>query len=184
MPNTTCSVCASPRRSEINELLAVGTPLRQLERSHAIGRGPLGRHALQCLGVAGTDKRRHNAQRRTHRRLALVGSDIKPVEGAADVIADLQRLRVEAFTLFEAAKSRADWAQAQKLFAQLMSLVDRFGELHGILRQKGAGVTVNIDASQKALVTLGSWSEETVLEMLGRAERGEPIVLPTLDSVS
>jgi hypothetical protein len=54
------------------------------------------------------------------------------IESAQDVIADLQRLRNEAFDLFEGAKARKDWQRAQQLFTQLVAIIDRFGEMHKV----------------------------------------------------
>lgn len=59
----------------------------------------------------------------------------------------------------------ADWKSAERVFAQPIAVVDRFGELHGVLARNG-GVTVNVDRSSRVLNVVRSLSEERIRELL------------------
>jgi hypothetical protein len=88
------------------------------------------------------------------------------------VISDLQRLRVEAFGLFEAAKARADWKSAERVFRQLVEVVDRFGEKHRVLGPKGAA-NVNVDA--RTINVEGPVSADFMREYIRAVRAGDPV---------
>lgn len=171
-----CSLCPRPDRAAIDEALRTGTSLRTIAKTFGLGRTSIGNHA-RCIGALESRERSRAARGRPRRKRPTATLPIPPIESREDVIADLQRLRIEAYTLFESAKGRSDWKQAQLLFNQLVALVDRFGEMHRVLGPKGA-VTVNIDASTKALHVLGNLDEATIRAMLARADAGEVIAIP------
>jgi hypothetical protein len=110
-----------------------------------------------------------------------VALDLKPVESAEDVVEDLQRLRFAAFELFEDARGRADWKQAQMLFGQLVQIVDRVGEMHRVLGSK-SNVTVNIDASQqKVLAFYDSLPTETLQKLAAGETRIDAVLEATAE---
>jgi hypothetical protein len=140
-----CSVCEHPDRDKIDYALRGNTSLRSIEKTYAIGRTALTGHVRKHTTNTDARGRRVVAKNRLRGRRVKSGAEsgLKPIENADDVVADLQRLRVEAFELFESAKGRADWKQAQMLFQSCLGLVDRFGEMYKVLGPKG--VTINVD---------------------------------------
>jgi hypothetical protein len=174
---TACTVCIRPDLDHINAALKGGTSYRSVEKTFAIGRTALTGHSRKCIKDAETRNRRAAAKGGRRKPRALGAAPLlKPIESAEDVVEELQRLRIEATALFEGAKARADWKQAQQLFGQLVALVDRFGEMHRVLGSKGT--TVTVDRSTRTLNVLGRLGEAELRQMLAHAKAGDTIALP------
>jgi hypothetical protein len=167
-----CSICARPDRDRIDAAVRARTSLRSTCKTFDCGRTALTNHMLSCVTGLGRVVRPNRRGGRPKKGAAFVPAaslDLKPVESAEDVIADLQRLRATAFELFEGARGRADWKQAQMLFGQLVAIVDRFGEMHRVLGPKG-GVAINIDARQQKVIEFYDALPTEVLRKLSAGE--------------
>jgi hypothetical protein len=172
---TSCSVCEHRDRAKIDAALRAGTPLRGVSKAFGVGRTALTSHAARHTTAIETRKHRQAARGGRRRTPKTAAVELRAIETAEDVVEDLQRLRVEAFGLFEQAKARADWKSAERIFAQVVAVVDRFGEMHRVLGSKG--VTLNVDRSMKVLNVLGTLSEDDLRALLARAESGDTVAL-------
>ena len=174
---TSCSVCEHPNRDKIDVALRGGTSLRGIGKTFGIGRTAITGHAAKHTTAIETRAFREAARGRVHNRKAnAAATSLKPVESPEDVVADLQTLRVEAFGLFEQAKARADWKSAERIFGQMVAVVDRFGEMHKVLGSKGISFTV--DRSTQQISVLASLTDGQLDALLARSAIGETIALP------
>jgi len=172
-----CSVCESPDREKIDVALRGGTSLRGIGKTFGIGRTAITGHAAKHTTAIETRAFREAARGRIRRRKPnAAATSMKPVESPEDVVADLQTLRVEAFGLFEQAKGRADWKSAERIFGQMVAVVDRFGEMHKVLGSKGISFTV--DRSTQQISVLASLTDGQLDALLARSAAGETIALP------
>jgi hypothetical protein len=178
-----CTLCANPRRAEADAAIHGGTSFRAVAREFGGTKDVVGRHASKCLGVnRATPNAAAAARKRSQRRISrrIEDAALPPIENANDVVGDLQRLRVEAFDLFEGAKARGDWKQAQMLFNQLVAIVDRFGEMHRVLGAKGGGANVTIDARS---INVQGATPEFMREYIAAVRAGDPVpAFPTNDA--
>lgn len=174
---TSCSVCEHPDREKIDVALRGGTSLRGIGKTFGIGRTAITGHAAKHTTAIETRAFREAARGRIRRRKPnAAATSMKPVESPEDVVADLQTLRVEAFGLFEQAKGRADWKSAERIFGQMVAVVDRFGEMHKVLGSKGISFTV--DRSTQQISVLASLTDGQLDALLARSAIGETIALP------
>lgn len=174
---TSCTVCEHPDREKIDLALRGGTSVRAIVRSFdGVGRTAIAGHAARHTTAIETRKHREAARGRVRRPKSAPIATMKPIEGPEDVVEDLQRLRAEAFGLFEEAKGRADWKSAERIFVQMVAVVDRFGEMHKVLGSKGISVTV--DRSTQQINVLASLSDAQLDELLAHAKAGEILALP------
>lgn len=165
-----CSVCARPDLEQIDLAVRGGTSLRQIAKTFGVGRTAIAGHARhRGQDAAAPQLRTASASSEPADNVRPAAPDLQPIQSADDVVADLQRLRAEAFGLFESAKARSDWKQAQMLFNQLVALVDRFGEMHKVLGPKG-GVNVNVDARS---IKVAQFYDSLPTETLRRLKSGE-----------
>jgi hypothetical protein len=165
-----CSVCEHPDRAKIDASLRAGTSINQLARTFTVGRTAITGHAMRHTTTPETRKFR-DAAKNGRRREPEPRDPTKlgPVESAEDVVADLQRLRTAGFGLLANALSRHDYKSAERLLPQILGVVDRFGDLHKVLRQPG-NVTVNIDQRQLRIVELYDALPIDVLRLLKAGE--------------
>lgn len=175
---TSCSVCEHPEREKIDLALRGGTSLRGIGKAFAVGRTALTGHASKHTTALETRAFREAARggRARKRLLKSAAPPMKRIEGPEDVVEDLQRLRSEAFGLFDEAKGRADWKSAERIFAQMVAVVDRFGEMHKVLGSKGISFTV--DRSTQQISVLASLTDGQLDALLARSAIGETIALP------
>lgn len=152
--------------------MACHTPIADVERTFSISEQSLRRHrdaghvpglgkpkpVAPGLEAADVERLRAPAEPKPAPAAIEALPRAMTIESAEDVVADLQRLRNEAFDLFEGAKARKDWQRAQQLFTQLVAIIDRFGEMHKVLGPKGS-VNVVIDNSTRALTVLSKLSD-------------------------
>lgn len=175
---TACSICEHPERDKIDIALRGGTSVRAVAKSYDVGRTAVTGHASKHTTAIETRNHRVAARSRMRNpKSATVAMTIKPVESPEDVVEDLQRLRVEAFGLFEEAKARADWKSAERIFGQVVAVVDRFGEMHRVLGSKGVNVTV--DRSTQQISILASLTDGQLDALLARSVAGVSIALPS-----
>jgi hypothetical protein len=174
-----CTVCDRPDRERIDAALRGGTSVRGIAKAFDLGRTAIAGHAARHTTAEQTRKYRDAAKNGRKRAPKAAIVELKPIENPEDVVSDLQRLRVSAFDLFAQAQARADWKSAERIFSQLIAVVDRFGEMHRVLGSKGVNVTV--DRSTRVLNVLGAMSEDDLRALLVRAEAGEPIALETIE---
>jgi hypothetical protein len=160
-----CVGCVRKDRKGIEAAINSGTALADVSRAFHISRDTLQRHRADHMpkpilsAPAAPAALTETPAYPKPAPLAIVTLPrAKTVESAEDVIADLQRLRNEAFDLFESAKAREDWQRAQQLFTQLVAIIDRFGEMHKVLGPKGS-VNVVIDNSSRTLNMLSRLSD-------------------------
>lgn len=173
---TSCTVCEHPQREQIDVALRGGTSVRSICKAFDVGRTAVSGHAAKHTTALETRKYREAARGGRRRPLEASAPALKPIDSPEDVVEDLQRLRIESFELFEKAKARADWKSAERIFGQVVAVVDRFGEMHKVLGSKGISVTV--DRSTRVLNVLGGLSEAELRALLVRAEAGETVALP------
>ena len=175
---TSCSVCEHPEREKIDVALRGGTSIRGIGKTFGIGRTAITGHAAKHTTAIETRAFREAARGRAqNRKTNATATSMKPVESPEDVVADLQTLRVEAFGLFEQAKARADWKSAERIFGQMVAVVDRFGEMHKVLGSKGISFTV--DRSTQQISVLASLTDGQLDALLARSAAGETIALPS-----
>jgi hypothetical protein len=180
--STTCTTCQHPERAAIDAALRAGTSERQIGKTYGLGRTTIANHRGRCVVGLGRDAKPKSRGGRPPKPPAVVSEELRRIESAEDVIEDLQRLRVEAFDLFSAAKSRADWKQAQLLFNSLMQLVDRFGEMHKVLGSKSSFAVNFIDArEQTVLNTLAGMTVEQLRALREIPAEQRSAVLETID---
>jgi hypothetical protein len=178
----------------MDAMIASGTPIIDVSRTFHVSEQSLRRHrdAGHIPGIEKAAPRKpvvpglDAAEVERLRATASPVADPEPaalpaiprattIENAEDVIADLQRLRNEAFDLFEGAKARKDWQRAQQLFSQLVAIIDRFGEMHRVLGPKGS-VNVVIDNSSRALTVLAKLSDAELRAIIA-GKPAEPVTL-------
>ena len=172
-----CSVCESPDREKIDAALRGGTSLRGIGKTFGIGRTAITGHAAKHTTAIETRAFREAARGRIRKPKAVTQS-VKPIESPEDVVADLQWLRTEALGLYAQAKARHDWKSAERIFVQVVSVVDRFAEMHRVLG--GKGVSVTVDRSTQQISILASLTDGQLDALLARSAAGETIALPTI----
>jgi hypothetical protein len=172
-----CSVCEHADRDKIDASLRAGTSINQLARTFTVGRTAITGHAMKHTTAPETRKYR-DAARNGKRREPEPRDPTKlgPCEGPEDVVEDLQRLRTAGFGLLANALARHDYKSAERLLSQIIAVVDRFGDLHRVLRQPG-NVTVNIDQRQMKIVELYDALPEGILLSLDRGDMNIETVL-------
>ena len=176
-----CSVCPRPDRASIDEALLGRTTLRSVAKTFGLGRTAISNHAAH-IGALEQRQRSRAARGLSRRKKPATPLDIKPIAGPDDVVEDLQRLRVAAYELFEGAKERSDWKQAQLLFGQLVQIIDRFGDMHKVLGAKG--VTLNVDQRTQKIVAMYDSLPVEVLRALKTGETTIEAVIGSLEVVA
>jgi hypothetical protein len=182
---TYCTICERPDRDRIDAALRGGTSIRQIAQAFDVGRTAVTGHAAKHTQSIETRKHRQAARGGRRRSRTAPAVELRAIEGPEGVVEDLQRLRVEAFGLFEAAKGRGDWKSAERIFSQLIACVDRFGELHRVLGGKGSGLTINVDRSQRVFARLDAMTDEQLRALQASLAAGSgPFALAAAEDVA
>jgi predicted RNA methylase len=178
---TACTICEHPDRERIDSALRGGASIRSIGKSFGVGRTALSGHAAKHTTAEATRKYRVAAKGGRRKTTALAVADtLKPIESPDDVVADYQRIRIEAHWLFEQAKARADWKSAERLFSQLLDATDRFGTMYRLIGAKSA-VTVNID---QRTARVAQFYDSLPTETLRRLVDGQITIDQVMDAVS
>ena len=150
--------------------------MREIERAFPPwSRGKIQRHAQLHTTWAQTRKKRVSARKGVgigvdaEPREAPASPALQPIESAADVMSELQRLRIAADSLFRNAVDRSDWRQATNAFSSLLALTDKFGEAHKVFT-KGANVSITFD--QRSL-RIEKFLDQLPIATLTALQRGE-----------
>jgi uncharacterized protein YgbK (DUF1537 family) len=178
-----CNVCMHDRREQIDRAILAGTSLRSVALTFGLDRSGVQRHGSNHVHAA--DVRAEVAKNRKQALVEFASQppDVRRIESPEDAMENLQELHRQSWLLFLGAKARSDWKSAERIFAQVLAVGDRFGEMHKVFGAKG--VTVNVDARQQKIVQLYDSLPAETLRRLSSGEIDiEAVLGEALDDVS
>jgi hypothetical protein len=145
-----CSICCHEKQGEMDRLLLLGTPLRQI--------------AEQC-GASATALHRH----KKHISKGLVVAREAAVVAKADTLLDqVRELLSQAQRLTQSAEQSGSLDTALRGIGQIRGVLELFGQVSGQLGGKGTTVNVGVGINLAAPNTLTNEELEDLLMRNGR----------------
>jgi hypothetical protein len=158
-----CSVCAHPRRAEIDRALVKEVAERTLAKEFSLSRSAINRHKITCAGLAKVGTKEFRESRHEISRGTVALSLLPSRDQLADMYANLgQRIDV----IVEAVAKQNSLTVALNGLGQLRQTWDSVSRLAGHTHPQPPQVNVNVSISAETIAA-------SLLQALGSGSSGD-----------